>query len=321
MVNRIAEPLRRETRGRDAGLRSDGSDHWLDLDGLRYHYVDAGHGHPMVMVHGNPTWSYYYRRLVDDLSDQYRCIVPDHMGCGLSDRPTDAEYDYHFDRRAEDLGRLIDHLDLDEPVTLVVHDWGGMIGMRWATQNPGRVGRFIVLNTGAFHLPESKRFPLGLHLSRSQHLGAFLVRGLNLFCLGAAYVGTKRRQLTDGERDAYLRPYGDWNDRRAIHRFVQDIPLRPEDRGYATITEVEKGLAQFAHHPMQIHWGLQDFVFDRHFLAEWRERFPDAEVNEYPDGGHYILEDAPKEIGGDVRRFLSETTPVGVDRELPTERS
>ncbi|MCA8960091.1 MAG: alpha/beta fold hydrolase [Planctomycetes bacterium] len=279
----------------------------LDLDGLGLHYLDEGAGPPVVMVHGNPTWSYYYRRLVLALRDRYRCIVPDHIGCGYSDKPDDLHYDYHFDRRASDLGALIDRVAPSDPVTLVVHDWGGMIGLRWATRNPDRVRRFVVLNTGAFHLPAAKRFPLGLALSRTPHLGALLVRGLNLFALGASYVGCKRRNLEDAIRDAYVSPYRSWADRRAVHRFVQDIPLAPSDRGYAIVGEVADGLARFAEHPMQIHWGLKDFVFDRHFLAEWQRRFPKAETHAYDDAGHYVLEDAPERVIPAVRRFLEQT--------------
>ncbi len=280
----------------------------LDLDGIGYHYLDEGSGPPVVMVHGNPTWSFYYRRLVTELRDSYRCIVPDHIGCGRSDKPNDSRYDYHFTQRAADLGQLIDSLNLDEPVTLIVHDWGGMIGMRWATLNPDKVARLVVLNTAAFPLPKSKRFPLGLALARSNRLGAMLVRGLNLFGLTASYIGCQARLLDDATREAYLEPYDSWETRRAVHRFVQDIPLKPGDRGYEDIQDVADKLAQFRDRPMQLFWGLRDFVFDRHFLAEWQERFPDAESHVYPECGHYILEDAHQEIVPAVREFLDRHT-------------
>ncbi|MBW2390864.1 MAG: alpha/beta fold hydrolase, partial [Deltaproteobacteria bacterium] len=112
----------------------------LDLDGLRYHYLDEGSGPPVVMVHGNPTWSFYYRDLVLALRGRYRAVAPDHIGCGRSDKPDDSRYEYTLERRVQDLGALIDHLGFDK-VTLVVHDWGGMIGFTWATQNPDRIQR------------------------------------------------------------------------------------------------------------------------------------------------------------------------------------
>src|SRR5512137_1488563 len=117
----------------------------LDLDGLRFHYLEEGEGLPVVMIHGNPSWSFYYRNLVLALRDRYRCIVPDHVGCGLSAKPGDDRYDYTLPRRVDDLERLIDHLGLMEKITLVLHDWGGMIGMAYALRHPGRIGRLVLL--------------------------------------------------------------------------------------------------------------------------------------------------------------------------------
>ena len=148
---------------------------FLDLDGVRMHYLDEGAGTPVLMVHGNPTWSYYYRHLVLALRDRHRVIVPDHVGCGLSDKPDDDSYPYRLERRVQDLERLVDHAKLDGKVTLVVHDWGGMIGMAWAARHPERIERLVILNSAAFHLPAGKRVPLSLRLARSA-LGGFLAQ-------------------------------------------------------------------------------------------------------------------------------------------------
>ena len=155
--------------------------HDLDLGGLRYHYLDEGGGEPVVMLHGNPSWSFSYRRLVDALAPTCRTIVPDHIGCGLSDKPGDAHYDYTLERRVRDLEALLDHLGIESGVTLVLHDWGGMIGMTYASRHPERISRLVLLNTAAFHLPPSKPFPWPLWACRTP-LGAWLVRGLNAFC-------------------------------------------------------------------------------------------------------------------------------------------
>src|SRR5262245_32773123 len=111
----------------------------LDLNGLRYHYLDEGQGEPVVMVHGNPSWSYYYRNLVEKLSGSYRTVVPDHIGCGLSDKPDDSKYTYTFSQRVDDLETLLNHLGIDRNITLVVHDWGGMIGLTYAARHPERI--------------------------------------------------------------------------------------------------------------------------------------------------------------------------------------
>jgi pimeloyl-ACP methyl ester carboxylesterase len=132
------------------------SSHFLETRGLRLHYLDEGprDGPPVLMLHGNPTWSFYYRNLVLALRGQYRCIVPDHIGCGLSDKPGDESYDYRLRSRIEDLDTLLGTLDLRQPLTLVGHDWGGMIGFAWAVRNPDRIARCVVLNTAAFPMPD-----------------------------------------------------------------------------------------------------------------------------------------------------------------------
>jgi haloalkane dehalogenase len=279
----------------------------LDLDGLSYHYLDEGSGAPVVMVHGNPSWSFYYRNLVTALRDRYRCIVPDHIGCGLSDKPSDDRYDYTLSRRVDDLEQLLDTLGVTKNITLVVHDWGGMIGMAYAVRHPERIARLVILNTGAFHLPKTKPFPLGLRICRDSALGTLLVRGFNAFSAGASYVGCKRNPMTPELRALYQFPYNSWQNRIATLRFVQDIPLFPGDRGYDLVSDVSNGIGQFSNLPILICWGELDFVFDRHFLDEWQQRFPNAEIHRYPDCGHYILEDAKEDLVPLISGFLDRT--------------
>jgi cis-3-alkyl-4-acyloxetan-2-one decarboxylase len=271
---------------------------------LRIHYLDEGTGPPVVMVHGNPTWSFYYRDLVRALRGSYRTIVPDHIGCGLSDKPNDASYPYTLARRADDLETLLDHLGIVKDITLVLHDWGGMIGMVYATRHPERIRRFVILNTGAFHLPKTKPFPWSLWFCRNPLLGPLLVRGGNAFCRAAARMCTTRRPLSPEVRAAYLAPYDSWANRIAVLRFVQDIPLRPGDPSYDLVTAVDENLTKLRGVPMLICWGDRDFVFDQHFLAEWTQRFPDAEVHRFADAGHYVLEDACEEIVPLIQKWL-----------------
>lgn len=277
----------------------------FDRNGLRYHYLDEGQGETVVMVHGNPTWSFYFRHLVEALRPSYRTIVPDHIGCGVSEKPSDAAYDYTLTSRVDDLEALLDHLGIDAGVTLVVHDWGGMIGLTYAARYPERIARLIVLNTAAFRLPAGKRFPWPLWACRDTPLGAWLVRGLNLFVRGTARIGCKHRPLARALRDAYAAPYDSWAHRIAIHRFVQDIPLRPGDRSYDVVAWVEERLHLLADVPMLVGWGMKDFVFDHHFLVEWQRRFPQAEVHRFPMAGHYVLEDEADTLIPLVTSFLA----------------
>ncbi|CAM2010475.1 alpha/beta fold hydrolase [Acanthopleuribacter pedis] len=280
--------------------------HYLDRNGLRYHYVDEGRGLPVVMLHGNPTWSFYYRNLVQELSSDHRTIVPDHIGCGFSDKPGDDRYEYTLNSRVDDLEALLDHLGIHRDITLVLHDWGGMIGMAFATRYPERIRRLVVLNTSAFLLPPKKAFPAALWLVRNTPLGPLLVRGFNAFSWTAAQICCKRRPLSRVLKKAYTAPYRNWADRIATLRFVQDIPLAPGDPAYAICEDVERNAAQFRDRPMLICWGEKDFVFSTEFLDRWTETFPQAEVHRWPDGGHYILEDASDEILKLVRQFLAE---------------
>ena len=277
--------------------------HYREIDGHRCHYLDEGIGDPVVMLHGNPTWSYYYRHLVAALRGTYRTIVPDHIGCGLSDKPSTADYPYTLERRVSDLENLLNSLGLVKDLTLVLHDWGGMIGMAYAHRHPDAIRRLVILNTGAFHLPTAKPFPWSLWLCRNRFFGSVLVRGLNAFCRGAVRYCTVKG-MTPEVRAAFLAPYDSWGNRVAVLRFVQDIPLRPTDPGYQLISDVQTGLTQFRSVPMLICWGEKDFVFDRHFLAEWQRYFPEAEVHRFPDAGHYVLEDAGDKIIPLVQTFL-----------------
>jgi cis-3-alkyl-4-acyloxetan-2-one decarboxylase len=281
--------------------------HYLDLDGLRLHYLDEGSGEPVLMLHGNPTWSFYYRNLVLALRGRYRCIVPDHMGCGLSDKPGDDRYAYTLERRVSDLERLLYGLKIDSKITLVLHDWGGMIGMAFAVRNPKMIRRLVILNTAAFHLPKEKTFPPALRICRDTLLGTLLVSGLNAFSLAASFVGCKRNPMPKELRRAYRLPYDNWRNRIATLRFVQDIPLAPGDRSYDLVSETDQGIASFCDLPMAIFWGEKDFVFDQTFLSHWKRRFPDAEVHSYHDAGHYILEDMKDEVIPLIQEFLART--------------
>ncbi len=275
----------------------------LDLDGVQMHYLDEGEGRPVLMVHGNPTWSFYYRNLILGLRQDHRCIVPDHIGCGLSDKPGDDVYPYRLDRRIEDLECLMETID-QGPINLIVHDWGGLIGLGWAVRHPERIRRLVILNTGAFHLPEGKAVPWQLRLVRDTPLGVFLVRGLNLFARGATSAAVTSKKLPKAVKDAYCAPYDSWADRIATARFVQDIPLKPSDPGYQTITDTAAGLEAFSDHPILICWGEKDFVFDHHFREQFERIWPHAEVHSFPEAGHYVLEDADQEILALVKDFL-----------------
>jgi len=270
---------------------------FFDIDGHRMAYLDEGNGLPVVMVHGNPSWSYLYRNLVLGLREQYRCIVPDHMGCGFSDKPQ--TYSYRLTAHIDNLSLLLDHLGITRCV-LVVHDWGGAIGVGWAGRHPERVAGVVVLNTAAFR---SRRMPLRIAVCRWPLLGPFLVRGLNGFARAATVMAVKQRMRPEIAR-SFLAPYDSWYNRIALLRFVQDIPMRADHPSWPALVEVETALDRLHDCPLLLCWGGRDFCFNDHFYGEWRRRFPQAQAYHFPDAGHYLLEDALVEIQPLVAFFL-----------------
>jgi len=273
----------------------------LDFDGVRYHYVDEGTGDPLLLVHGNPTWSFAWRHLIRDLSRDYRVLAVDHVGCGLSDKP--ADYPYTLAQHVANLKRFVETLGLQN-ISLFGHDWGGCIGMGMAGEMPERIRRIVLMNTAAFR---SQRIPLRIAVCRIPVLGGLGVRGLNLFSRAALSMAVSRHdRMTPAVRAGYLHPYDSWAHRIAVHRFVQDIPLSPTHPSYETLVGIEDRLSRLQSHQMLLIWGEQDWCFTTEFLAEWEERFPDAQVMRIPDAGHYVFEDAHEQMLPRIRQFLAE---------------
>ena len=280
--------------------------HFMDLNGLNYHYLDEGRGEPIVMVHGNPTWSFYFRELVKALSDKYRAIVPDHIGCGLSDKPESNNYEYRLKNRVDDLEFLIQNLKIEEKITLVLHDWGGFIGMAYAMRHPESIGRIILMNTAAFLPPPGKPIPKILTLLRIlKPFATIAVLGFNLFAYCALYKNSYKG-LSDDVKSGLIAPYNSWKNRIATLKFVQDIHLVKKNPSYGIVKEIGDNLESFTKVPMLICWGQRDFVFDLDYLNEWRRRLPNAEVHCFPDAGHYVLEDAITEIVPLIQTFLNQ---------------
>ncbi len=268
--------------------------------GATMSYVDEGprSDSAVLMVHGNPTWSYYYRHLVAALRDTRRCVVPDHIGMGFSEKPED--YNYTLATRINDLEALVGRLGL-KSIDLVVHDWGGAIGFGFAGRNARLVRRIVILNTAAF---PSERIPGRIAVCKARPLGPWLVRGLNGFAWPATWMAMGRRSLSADEKRGYLLPYDSWANRVAVSGFVQDIPMSPRHPTWATLAAVAAGIEQFGDRPALIVWGGRDFCFDDSFLAEWKRRLPAAAVHRLADAGHYVLDDAREDVVPRVATFL-----------------
>lgn len=273
--------------------------HFLELSGPRMHYVDEGDGSPIVMLHGNPTWSFYFRDLIAGLRGTHRVIAPDHVGCGLSDKPRC--YRYTLETHVDNLERLLNHLQLTD-VTLAVHDWGGAIGFGWAARHPERVSRLVIFNTAAF----LGRVPFRIRICRWPVFGGIALLRFNAFARAALTMAcTKQERMTPAVRSGYLFPYSTPADRIAILQFVRDIPVSRRIPSHAVVQDIERQLPRFRDRPAIIFWGAKDFCFNDSFLDRWKTLLPRAEVHRFPDAGHYVVEDAHERILPALRSFLA----------------
>jgi haloalkane dehalogenase len=263
------------------------------------HYLDEGQGAPLLMVHGNPTWSFYWRNLVVAFRDQWRTVVPDHVGCGLSDKPQ--QYPYQLSQHIENLTCLIQHLDLRD-ITLLVHDWGGAIGLGAALEMPDRFRRLVLFNTGAFPPPF---IPWRIRACRIPVLGPLAVRGLNLFARAALTMATEKpERMTADVAAGLIAPYNNWANRVAIQRFVDDIPTSSRQDTWRRLAEIEQKLPTFADRPVQMVWGMRDWCFTPACLDRLLRSLPHAQVHRFEDAGHYVIEDAHERIIPLVRQEL-----------------
>ncbi len=270
---------------------------------VRMHFVERGshqNDHTILCVHGNPTWSFTYRKVLTELSDIARVVAADHIGCGLSDKPQ--LYNYTLEQHIGNLARLIEQLDLRR-VTLLVHDWGGAIGCGAALKLPARIERFVILNTAAFPPPY---VPWRIAACRLPWIGNWCIRRLNLFARAALTMALHRLpNLNPPVAAGLIAPYCDWNSRVAIARFVQDIPQRKTQATWQTLEKIEDGLSIFADRPIRIVWGMKDWCFRPECLDRLEKIFPQAKTTRLADVGHYVMEEAAGEVIEVLRQSLS----------------
>ena len=259
---------------------------WASPQGVM-RYVDHGprEGQPVLLLHGNPSWSFLWRNLILALAAQgHRVIAPDHLGMGLSARP---DLFLRLEDRIQAVHGLVDHLGLGR-FHLGVHDWGGAIGFGLATRMPERIDRILVTNTGAFL---SERIPARIALCRVPLLGRLIAQHLDGFAWPATWMAVEK-PLAPAVKRGFLAPYGTIDRRRAVADFVADIPMESDHPTRPVLAAVEAALPTLRGRPMLLLWGLKDFCFDRSFLEGFERRFPGVQKRVFPDAGHYVLEDS-----------------------------
>ncbi len=267
---------------------------------LWLHYLDEGPRDAPVIVflHGNPTWSFIWRKMIVALRDRFRCVAMDHMGMGLSDRPQ--RWDYTLPRHADNVEKLLDHLGVTR-FSVVAHDWGGMIGMAVATRRKHAYVSGVVMNTGAFLGDLPKR----IALVKIPVFGPQAVLRFNGFARAAVSLCMVHKERMNATlKHAYLSPYGNPHDRIATLRFVEDVPQKPSHRTWSVVNDVDGQLEQLKDRPLLVLWGEQDWCFDMKFYEGWLQRFPNAEREVYGDASHYVFEDAPDRVSAALERFF-----------------
>jgi haloalkane dehalogenase len=297
----------------------------LMVGGHSLRFVDVGSGEgTLLCVHGNPTWSFYWRRVIERFSPTHRVVAVDHLGCGRSDKPDRGQFDYSLAAHGANLQSLIDHLDLRQ-ITLLAHDWGGAIGLFSVLDRLDRLDRIILLNTGAFPPPF---VPWRIAACRIPVLGPLATRGLNLFARAATRMAMSRQDLSEDAARGLLAPYDSWANRVAIDAFVRDIPMSRRHPTYRTLQEIESRLPQLAGYPSLLIWGMQDWCFRPECLRRFQSMWPAAESVEIGDAGHYVMEDAPQETLAAIGSFLknsavsnAEASSDSAAREQPASAS
>ncbi|MCO8122163.1 alpha/beta fold hydrolase [Stieleria sp. TO1_6] len=254
----------------------------------------------ILCVHGNPTWSYYYRSVAQRFGDRHRVIAVDHIGCGASDKPPRHAFGYTLADHQSNLVALIEHLELDN-VVLLAHDWGGAIGLGAVVRCRPRFRGIMLLNTAAFPPPY---VPLRIAACRIPLLGTLAVRGLNLFARAAVTMAMSRNRMRPAVAVNLLEPYDSWEHRVAIDAFVRDIPLSKRHPTYQTLLDLENSLPQLAELPSLLVWGMQDWCFRPECLRRFQAAWPNATAVEIDDAGHYVIEDAPQETLDAIDSFL-----------------
>jgi haloalkane dehalogenase len=270
---------------------------WLDLGEGRLHYIDEGSGPPILFVHGTPTWSFEWRHLVAGLSSTHRCVAVDHLGFGLSDRPVNVAYSP--EAHGERLRQFVDRLGLDR-FTLVVHDFGGPIGLPLALDGSGRVDRLVVMNSWMWSFADDAEMMKRAKMVAGR-LGRFLYRRFNasLRLIAPSAYGD-RRKLTPAIQGQYLPVFPDADGRERV-LYALALALSGSAELYDTLWRARGALAAI---PSLVVWGRKDSAFRPHQLAKWREALPHARVLELPTAGHWPHEEEPEAVLRAVRAFV-----------------
>ncbi len=276
--------------------------HHRTVNGVRLQFVDEGGGEPVVLLHGDPTWGFLYRRFIPPLARRHRCIVPDHMGMGKSETPA-TPYPYRLSHHIGNLEALLLELDLRQ-MTLVLHDWGGPVGLGVAVRHPDRIKRLVLMNTWASASWPGGPFPRLLEIIRSERGERFVLDRNRYLEPALRGLTLHQERLTPAVMAAYRAPFPTPESRLALPCWSRDIAVIDGDPSYAEMKRIEDGLPLFARIPVLLAWGMRDPVLTPQVLRWWQGHFPHAVTREAEDASHFLQEDAPEQVVEWIEQFL-----------------
>ena len=270
-------------------------DHYLDVGGAVVHYIDEGSGPTLLLLHGNPTWSFLYREIVTGLRSDYRCVALDYPGFGLSGAPPG--YGFTPAEHADVVAGFVRHLDLTG-VTMMVQDWGGPIGFAVATRQPERFHSFVIANTWAW--PKSDVGTQAFSRLLGGPVGRYLIERRNFFVETILPGNVRRRRLTDDEMNAYRGPFPTIRSRRPMAVFPREIL-----RSRPFLADIAAALPKVSDRPALLVWPTKDIAFREPERRRWEATFPNHQTVLIDGAGHYVQEDAPAEIVTAIKDFVS----------------
>jgi haloalkane dehalogenase len=284
----------------DALAGYDFAPQYVEHDGLRMHYVDEGEGAPVLLLHGEPTWAYLYRKVIPELAPVARAVAPDYFGFGRSDKPVDRGW-YSYDRHFDSIARFVDELDLRD-VTVVLHDWGGPIGFRLAVERPERVARIVVLNTGILAGRAPGEIWLRFREVVRQSGGAFQPgRLIRTACM---------TDVPDEVVAAYDAPFPEPDAKAGVLTFPELVPDSPEHPTTEAMRAVAEAVARWEK-PALVFFGDSDLIFPPRVAERIAELIPGAELQPPIAGaGHFVQEDAGEEVGRRIAAWLETSKSV-----------
>lgn len=272
--------------------------HYFQTAAGKLHYVDEGGGEVVVMLHGNPAWSFLFRNLIKRLSPHYRCIAPDYIGFGLSDKPSG--WSYLPEEHAKHLDALIAHLDLKD-ITLVVGDWGGPIGMQYAVDHPQNVKRLVVTNTWAWPVDKDFHY-VSFSALMGGPIGRFLIRHVNFFVNSFMRVAFgDKRKLGELAHRHYRNALPTAASRKGCHVFPKQIVASTP-----WLERLWRKMGLLKDKPTLLVWGMKDVAFREKELKRWQTTLPNSITLRLNTVGHFVPEEAPAELGEAVENFLKE---------------